>query len=215
MGPQGLRSAQVAVCVPFPYLFQAQQALAGSRVAWGAQNVSQHAKGAYTGRGVGRDGAGVRLHLRDRRALGAPQPVRRGRRDVAAKFGAALEAGLVPILCVGETLAQREAGCHRQRGGGQLDAVVERFGIAGARPGGDRLRAGVGDRHGAYGHAGAGAGGARVLARRGSPASDASSGAAGPDSLRWQRQGDPTLPTCSRWPDIDGGLIGGASLAGR
>ena len=48
-GAERLRSAQVAVCVPFPYLFQAQQALAGSRVAWGAQTLSQYAKGAHTG----------------------------------------------------------------------------------------------------------------------------------------------------------------------
>src|SRR5262245_933213 len=45
----GLTRAQQAVCVPFPYLAQARDALKGSRIAWGAQNLSQHAKGAYTG----------------------------------------------------------------------------------------------------------------------------------------------------------------------
>ncbi|HVO72069.1 MAG TPA: triose-phosphate isomerase, partial [Aggregatilineaceae bacterium] len=48
-GAEGLRSAQVAVCVPFPYLSQVQQVLAGSRAAWGVQTLSQHVKGAYTG----------------------------------------------------------------------------------------------------------------------------------------------------------------------
>ena len=47
-GVSGL-TCQVAVCVPYPYLVQAQSSLAGSQVAWGAQNVSEHAQGAFTG----------------------------------------------------------------------------------------------------------------------------------------------------------------------
>src|SRR5690242_2918262 len=50
---KALSRVQVAVCVPYPYLAQVQQLLAGSKVGWGAQNVSQHQKGAYTGEVAG------------------------------------------------------------------------------------------------------------------------------------------------------------------
>jgi len=129
-GAERLRSAQVAVCVPFPYLPQAQQALAGSRAAWGVQTLSQHVKGAYTGevsaamvREFGCTYAIVG-HSERRTLFGEGDEV------VAAKFGAALQAGLVPILCVGESLAQREAGVTESIVAGQLDAVVDRFGVS-------------------------------------------------------------------------------------
>jgi triosephosphate isomerase len=128
-GAERLRSAQVVVCVPFPYLFQAQQALAGSRAAWGAQTLSQHAKGAYTGevsaamlRELGCTYAIVG-HSERRSLYGEGDDV------VAAKFGAAVDAGLVPILCVGESLAQREAGVTESVVAAQLEAVVGRFGV--------------------------------------------------------------------------------------
>jgi triosephosphate isomerase len=114
--------------VPFPYLFQAQQVLTGTRVGWGAQTLSEHAKGAYTGE----TSAGMLQEFgctyvivghSERRSLYCE-----GDDAVAAKFGAAVEAGLVPILCVGETLAQREAGVTQRVVAAQLAAVVERFG---------------------------------------------------------------------------------------
>lgn len=123
-GATGLRAAKVAVCVPFPYLFQAQQALAGSAVAWGAQNVSAHSKGAYTGevspamvREFGSTYAIVG-HSERRSLYGEDDAT------IAAKFGAALAAGLTPILCVGETLAQREAGQTEQVVAAQLATVL-------------------------------------------------------------------------------------------
>jgi triosephosphate isomerase len=128
-GAQGLSAAQVAVCAPFPYLFQTQQALAGSRVAWGAQTLSQHAKGAYTGevsasmvREFGCTYAIVG-HSERRTLYGESDDV------VAAKFAAAVDAGLVPILCVGETLAQREAGITEDVVAAQLEAVIGKGGI--------------------------------------------------------------------------------------
>jgi triosephosphate isomerase len=127
-GAGKLRSAQVAVCVPFPYLFQAQQVLTGSRVAWGAQTLSEHPKGAYTGEtsaGMLREFGCTYVIVghSERRSLYGE-----GDGAVAAKFGAAVEAELVPILCVGETLAQREAGVTQSVVSGQLAAVVDRFG---------------------------------------------------------------------------------------
>jgi triosephosphate isomerase len=128
-GSVALRRSRIAVCVPFPYLFQAQQALAGSAVAWGAQNLSQHPQGAYTGEVsaamVKEFGSTYAIvgHSERRVAYGEDDAT------VAAKFGAALAAGLVPILCVGETLAQREAGETEPVVAAQLAAVIGRHGV--------------------------------------------------------------------------------------
>src|SRR5690242_1579154 len=103
-GAKTLTRANVAVCVPFPYLAQAQQLLAGSRVAWGAQNVSQHAKGAFTGEvsaSMLRDFActyAIVGHSERRALYGEDSDT------VALKYQAAVAAGLTPILCLGETL---------------------------------------------------------------------------------------------------------------
>ena len=101
---------EMAVCVPFPYLAQARELLAGSAVAWGAQDVSEHASGAFTGE----VSAAMIAEFGARYALAGHSERRQfhGERDeqVAAKARAALSAGLTPIVCVGETLAEREAG---------------------------------------------------------------------------------------------------------
>jgi triosephosphate isomerase len=128
-GSAALRRSRIAVCVPLPYLFQAQQALAGSAVAWGAQNVSQHPKGAYTGEVsaamVKEFGATYAIvgHSERRALYGEDDTI------VAAKFGAVLAAGLTPILCVGETLPQREAEETERVVGAQLAAVIGRHGV--------------------------------------------------------------------------------------
>ena len=111
-------ACQVAVAVPAPYLAQVQQLVAGSAIALGAQDVSQHAQGAFTGEvSAGMLGDfGVRYvlvgHSERRQYHGETDAV------VAAKAQAALAAGMTPIVCVGETLQEREAGA--------TDAVVQR-----------------------------------------------------------------------------------------
>lgn len=118
------------VCVPFPYLAEVQAMLAGTVLCWGAQNVCEYPGGAYTGE------VSVRMlqdfsckHVivghSERREIFAESDV-----QVAAKFAAALAGGLVPILCVGETLAQREAGQTVAVVTAQLDAVLQRAGVA-------------------------------------------------------------------------------------
>ncbi|WP_112069600.1 triose-phosphate isomerase [Herbaspirillum rubrisubalbicans] len=114
----------VAVCVPAPYLAQVRGAVAGSPVALGAQDMSAHAAGAYTGEvsAAMLQEFGVQyviLGHSERRAY-------HGESDaaVAAKTVAALKAGLVPLVCVGETLEQREAGQTNEVVGGQLDVVL-------------------------------------------------------------------------------------------
>lgn len=118
-----LRGAECAVCPPFPYLEQVSRRLAGSPIAWGAQNVSEHAQGAYTGEVA----ASMLLEFGCRYAIVGHSERRQlyGESDaqVAAKFAAARSAGLTPILCVGETLAEREAGKTEQVVARQLDAV--------------------------------------------------------------------------------------------
>ena len=127
----GLSRAVAAVCVPFPYLAQAQSALAGSKAAWGAQKVSQHPKGASTGEvsaGMLRD-FGCRYvltgHSERRQLFGEDDAT------VALKTKAVLAAGMVPIICVGETLAEREKGITEEVVGRQLGAVADQIGVAG------------------------------------------------------------------------------------
>jgi triosephosphate isomerase len=123
----------MAVCVPFPYLGQARELLAGSAVAWGAQDVSEHASGAYTGEVA----AAMIADFGARYVLAGHSERRQyhGERDgqVAAKAKAALAAGLTPIVCVGETLAERESGQTAAVVTRQIDAVIAVLGAAMAR----------------------------------------------------------------------------------
>ncbi len=118
-----------AVCVPFPYLAQVQQLLSGSGVAWGAQDISQFDAGAYTGEvsGAMLVDFGCRYVIvghSERRALfGETSEI------VSLKYAAALKAGLTPILCVGETLGERESGTTETVIAAQLDAVTSRCGV--------------------------------------------------------------------------------------
>ncbi len=117
-GISSVSNARLAVCVPAPYLAQVQTRLQGSALAWGSQDVSAHEQGAYTGE--------VSAHmLRDfacRYAIVGHSERRQyhGETDevVATKAQRALASGITPIVCVGETLAEREAG--------QTEAVVKR-----------------------------------------------------------------------------------------
>jgi len=125
--------AQAAVCVPFPYLMQVRELLARTPLAWGAQNVCEHERGAYTGE-VSADMLvefGCRFVIvghSERRALyGESSEV------VAARAARAVRAGLTPIVCVGETLAQREAGQTMAVVGSQLNAVLDVLGADAAK----------------------------------------------------------------------------------
>ena len=120
----GEKRAEMAVCVPFPYLQQAQAALQGSQVSWGAQDVSAHAQGAYTGEvcaGMLADFACryVLVGHSERRSLHGESDA-----QVVAKVQAAVAGGLTPVVCVGETLVEREAGQTGAVVVAQLDAVL-------------------------------------------------------------------------------------------
>ena len=127
-GGSGL-PCDVAVCPPYPYLGQVQSLLSGSGVAWGAQSLSEHSIGAFTGEvsATMLVEFGCRYVLvghSERRAL-------YGETDalVAAKFEAAQRAGLVPVLCVGETLAEREAGLTGAVVARQVSAILGGSGV--------------------------------------------------------------------------------------
>ena len=119
----------VLVCPPFAYLAAVAAQLTGSSVLVGAQNVSEHEAGAYTGEIAPAMLADIGCeyvivgHSERRSLYGETSQV------VAEKFKAALNAGLRPILCVGETLAARESGHTESVIDEQLAAVVDAAGI--------------------------------------------------------------------------------------
>ena len=119
---------EILVCAPYPYIALVERALTGSSLAWGAQNLSQHAGGAFTGE-VSADMlldfgcSHVLVGHSERRALYGEDD-----QTVAEKFSAALRVGLKPILCVGETLEQREQGETESVVVRQVRAVLERDG---------------------------------------------------------------------------------------
>jgi triosephosphate isomerase len=108
----------VAVCVPFPYLSETAVSLAGTDLRWGAQDCSAHEQGAFTGE----VSAAMLSEFGCRYAIVGHSERRQNHHEddavVADKAKAALARGVTPIVCVGETLAQREAG--------QTDVVVKR-----------------------------------------------------------------------------------------
>lgn len=120
----------VAVLPPFPYIDALVALHRASGIAFGAQDLSEHAQGAYTGEVAGTmlkdiGCACVLVGHSERRQYHAESDER-----VAAKFVAAQSAGLRPILCVGETLGEREAGATVAVIARQLDAVIALAGIA-------------------------------------------------------------------------------------
>ncbi|MDX1593682.1 MAG: triose-phosphate isomerase [Gammaproteobacteria bacterium] len=121
--------AEIAVCPPYPFLAETAARLAGSRVQLGAQDLSEHTSGAYTGEVAGPmlQDFGCRFVIvghSERRAY-------HGEDDalVVRKLVAAQNADLVPIACVGETLDQREAGETERVIGRQVDALLDGAGV--------------------------------------------------------------------------------------
>jgi triosephosphate isomerase len=127
--PKPGNNARYAVCVPFPYLASVQTALRNTYIDWGAQNISQYDKGAYTGE-VSADmlidfGCTYVIvgHSERRMLFGETSQI------VAEKYSAAQRAGLIPILCVGETLEQRDSDITEQVIDEQLKAVIALTGV--------------------------------------------------------------------------------------
>ncbi|HYA38025.1 MAG TPA: triose-phosphate isomerase [Candidatus Methylomirabilis sp.] len=124
---------EVAVCPPFILIPLVAEKLAGGAIAWGGQNLSVHKSGAHTGEISGpmlKDYGCTYVivgHSERRTLYGESDAL------VAEKYGAAQRAGLIPILCVGETLQEREANQAEAVVARQLDAVMAPHGIGSLR----------------------------------------------------------------------------------
>lgn len=125
-----LDNIDVAVCVPYPYLAQAQTMLQSTKIAWGAQNLSKDAVGAFTGEvsaAMLKDfGASYVIIGHSERATAYCE----SDENLAIKFMQAQAHGLTPILCVGETLIEREAGVMQMVVAKQLDTIINLYGAA-------------------------------------------------------------------------------------
>jgi triosephosphate isomerase (TIM) len=123
-----LKHTQVVVCAPYPYLAQLQNILANSNIAWGAQNVAKMEVGAYTGEvsaAMLRDfGATYVIIGHSERSTAYCE----SDENIATKFAQAKKHSLTPILCVGETLIEREAGVMEMVVGKQLDTIINTHG---------------------------------------------------------------------------------------
>ena len=123
-----LQHTQVVVCAPYPYLAQLQTILQHTNIAWGAQNVAKNEVGAFTGEvsaAMLRDfGATYVIIGHSERATAYCE----SDDNIAAKFMQAKKHALTPILCVGETLIEREAGVMEMVIGKQLDAIIRLHG---------------------------------------------------------------------------------------
>jgi len=127
-GLSDLKNVDCVVCVPNPYLFQARALLTNTNIAWGGQNVNQHEEGAFTG--------AVSPHMLT--DLGCTYVLlgHSERRNLfyetnltaAARFDSAIKGGLTPVFCVGETLAEHEAGLTEVIVASQMDAVMATLG---------------------------------------------------------------------------------------
>lgn len=120
----GRPACSVAVCAPAPYLVQCREILNGGLIAWGAQDISEHESGAYTGEVSGamlnEFGCSYAIvgHSERRSYHGESDEV------VARKTLRALKSGITPIVCVGESLEERESGQTDAVVGRQIDAVL-------------------------------------------------------------------------------------------
>jgi triosephosphate isomerase len=128
-GMGDVKNAEVVVCPPTVFIPQAQQQLAGTAVAWGGQDLSTESAGAYTG-----EIAASMLNEFACKYVIVGHSERRtyhAESDelVAKKYAVARAAGLVPILCIGETLEEREGSITEEVVARQLDAVIELEGV--------------------------------------------------------------------------------------
>ncbi|KRT54423.1 triose-phosphate isomerase [endosymbiont of Ridgeia piscesae] len=130
-GIDAVSNAEVAVCPPYVFVPEVQKLLDGSAISWGGQDLSVEVSGAYTG-----EIAASMLSDFGCKYVIVGHSERRsyhGESDelVAKKFAAARAGGLVPILCVGETLEEREQGITEDVCARQLDAVIDLVGVDG------------------------------------------------------------------------------------
>ena len=128
-GIADVTKADMAVCCPAVYIADVSSQLQGSTIGFGGQDISVHTAGAYTGEIAGSmwndfNCKYVIIGHSERRTY-------HGENDelVAEKFEAALNAGLIPLFCIGETLEERESGITLDVVSRQVKAVIDRLGV--------------------------------------------------------------------------------------
>ncbi len=134
-GMGDITTAEVAVCAPSIYMGDVQARLEGSDVTWGGQDVSVHDSGAYTGETAASmlQDFGCKYAIighSERRTYHAESDAL-----VSEKFEQAINNGLVPLFCIGETLEEREQGITEDVVARQIDAVLDRVGAEGMAKG--------------------------------------------------------------------------------
>ena len=121
-------STDIVICAPYPYLFQTQSYLKNSSIRWGAQNVAKFESGAFTGEVsvsmLKEFGASYVIIGHSERSTAYCE----SDENIATKLMMVKEAGMTPILCVGESLIEREAGIMEKVVSKQLDTIVEMYG---------------------------------------------------------------------------------------
>lgn len=130
-GTRDYQNADYAVCVPHPYLFQAEALLKGSAIAWGGQNMSRYESGAYTG---SVSPSMLTEFGCEYVIIGHSERRQRGHdtdHSIGERFEVATKAGLKPILCIGETLDEFEDGVTDVVTIRQLNAVIKEIGVEG------------------------------------------------------------------------------------
>jgi triosephosphate isomerase (TIM) len=127
------KAGRIGVCVPTPYLNQTQKLLGGTNVSFGAQDVSEHTSGAYTGQ----VGAAMLREFGASLVLVGHSERRQYNHEstelVAAKARAAHQAGLTPVICVGETLAERDMGLAEATVAAQIEPCAALIREAGTK----------------------------------------------------------------------------------
>jgi triosephosphate isomerase len=209
-GAGDVKSTEIAVCTPYVFLGEVEAMLQGTKIALGAQNLSIEESGAFTGE-ISADmlkeyGCTYVIvgHSERRTLYGEDDAL------VAKKFAVARESALKPILCVGETLEEREQGITEEVVARQINAVIDLEGIA-------ALADGVI----AYEPVWAIGTGMTATPEQAQEVHAfirgliADKDAAVAEKIRIQYGGSMNAGNCAELlaqPDIDGGLIGGASL---
>lgn len=131
VGTRDYPQADYVVCMPHPYLFQAEAILKDSPITWGGQNMSRYASGAYTGSVA----PSMLMEFGcEYVIIGHSERRQRGHdtdHSIGERFEIATKAGLKPIFCMGETLEEYEEGITDVVTIRQLNAVIEVVGIKG------------------------------------------------------------------------------------
>ncbi len=209
-GVAAVQNADLAVCPPYVFLPEAEKLLTGSVIGWGGQDLSTETSGAYTGEVA----ASMLKDFGCQYVIVGHSERRTYHQEsdelVAKKYAVARAAGLVPILCVGETLEEREQGVTEEVVARQLDAVISLEGV-------DALK------HGVIAYEPVWAIGTGKTATpeqaqevhafiRGRVAEKSAEVAEGVRILYGGSMKPDNAKELIGKPDIDGGLIGGASL---